>query len=104
VIIANTKMQNKIEIEKIDEEETYRKITTTHTFKINGKEVRVYEYAYNDEMSGDQEYDSEIDEKDREELTEEEDEIFGDEVYELMKAKVGKKLSINGWENNDIKK
>jgi hypothetical protein len=80
-------------IEKIDEEITYQKKTTTHTFKVGDKEVLVYEYA--DLVDGQEEYDTEIDENDREALTEEEEEVFSDEIYDLMKAKVGKKLKIN---------
>ena len=89
---------NKITIEKKEEEITYKQITTTHTFKINKKEVRVYCYDKQDMQMEDYESDTTIDEEDIEELTEEELQIFEDELNEYLDMKVGELKEVDGYE------
>jgi hypothetical protein len=57
-------------IKEIDSEITYEKTITTKTFDVNGKEVRVYFHSFTDEFESD--YNAEVDEQDKEKLTEEE--------------------------------
>ena len=79
----------KITIKKIDEEETYRDITTVHTFKVNKKEVKVTVYSKYDSLTNDYENDETIDEEDLEALTDLEHEAFGEQLNEWLDLKVG---------------
>jgi len=91
-------MSNKIKIEKTEEEVTYSNITTTHTFKVNGKTVRVYCYDKQDREQSDYENDTSVDENDIEALTDEEHEIFGEDLNEWLDLKVGDKKELDGFE------
>ena len=84
-----------MEIKKENEEITYRRTETTMDFLVNGKKVQVYLHEDYDEMQG---CDYDIDEKDLATLTDEEHEIFGEDLYEYMKLKVGEELEVKGWE------
>lgn len=86
----------KITIEKKDEEITYKNITTTHTFLVNGKEVLVYAYDKQDMEQSDYENDTSIDEDCLEKLTEEEQEIFEEDLYGRLEMKVGEKEEVDG--------
>lgn len=90
---------NKIKIEKTDEEITYKNITTTHTFKVNGKQVRVYVYDKQYPEQSDYENDTNVDEDDIEKLTEEEHEIFGEDLNEWLDLKVGGLKEVDGFED-----
>lgn len=89
---------NKIIIKKESEDVTYKNITTMHIFNVNGKEVRVYAYDKQDMTQSDYENDTIIDEDDEMNLTEEENEVLDDQLYELCNLKVGKTIKIDGWE------
>lgn len=84
-----------MKIKKLDEEITYQKKCETLTFEINGKEVRVYSWYIDGELEG---YDSdyEVDEDDKKELTEEEWDLFNDNLLDLMSSetKVGEELEV----------
>ena len=80
----------KIKIEKINEEITYQNITTTSTFMVNGKEVRVYNYDIQDNQQSNYEADQTVDENDLDKLTDLEHEIFGENLSEWLELKVGK--------------
>lgn len=81
-------------IEKTSEEVTYKQITTQHTFKVNGKEVKVYCYDKQDMEQSDYENDTYVDEQDIEKLTDIEHEIFGEDLQEWLDLKVGEKKEI----------
>lgn len=78
-----------ITIKKEDEEITYQNITTTHTFNVNGKEVRVYSYNMQDNGQSNYEADQTIDEDDLAKLTELETEVFGENLQDWLDLKVG---------------
>lgn len=90
---------NKIKIEKTDEGIIYKNITTTHTFKVNGKEVRVYCYDKQDMEQSDYENDINVDEDDIKALTNEEREIFGEDLNEWLDLKVGELKEVGGFED-----
>jgi hypothetical protein len=73
-------------IKKTDEEVTYKKVTTMHTFEVNGKTVRVYEHIFFDIFGGDKDYN--IDERDAETLTKEEVEELEDKLPEILKEQI----------------
>lgn len=79
-------------IQKISEEVTFKKITTEHEFLINDKKVRVYEHDCYDSISNDYDNDYDIDENDERKLTSEESEIFTDDVQELLKMEIGTEI------------
>jgi hypothetical protein len=79
----------KITIKKENEEITYSNVTTTHTFDVNGKKVRVYCYDKQDMGVSDYENDHTIEEDDLEKLTEEEHEAFGEDLYSYLALKEG---------------
>lgn len=91
-------MTNKIKIEKTEEEITYSETTTTHTFKVNGKEVRVYTYNKQDMEQSNYYNDTNVDENDIEALTDEEHEFFGEDLQEWLDLKVGDKKELDGFE------
>lgn len=70
-----------MKITKTNEEITYQKKVTTHTFEVNGKEIRVYKEEFHDLYSADS--DRNIDENDINLLTEDELEALEDEIYDL---------------------
>jgi hypothetical protein len=88
----------KITIKKTEEEETYRQITTTHTFEVNGKKVRVYCYDKQDMQMEDYENDTTVDENDIAKLTDEEHEIFGEDLNDWLDLKVGELQEVDGYE------
>ena len=75
-------------IKKESERITYFQKTTTFVLKIGNKEVSVYEHIVDSEY-GDNECDVEVDETDREELTDEESELLDDYLDEVLKLKDG---------------
>jgi hypothetical protein len=79
----------KITIKKDSEEITYSNITTTHTFDVNGKKVRVYRYDKQDMEMSDYENDETIDENDLEALTDLEHEAFGEDLGSWFMLKEG---------------
>lgn len=85
----------KITIEKIGKEITYKNITTTHEFLVNRKQVLVYCYDKQNIAESEYENDITIDEDCLEALTEEEQEIFEEELNDYLKLKVGKKLIVD---------
>ncbi len=89
---------NKISIKKTDQDITYRLVNKTHTFEVNDKEVRVYTVEGTDDM--DIKY-PEVDNEDIKELTDEEHEIFGEELDNYLALKVGESLEVNGWDNKE---
>ena len=78
-----------MKITKTHEEITYKRICTTHTFKMNGKEVRVYEMQDAGDENNQPEYDTEIDERDLKALTEGEAEEMEEYMAENLALKVG---------------
>lgn len=79
-------------IQKTNEETTYLKQTITHTFKINDKEVRVYDWSIQAEDLC--ECDVEEDENDFAKLTEEEQEVFAENLGDLVQLSDGETLAI----------
>lgn len=87
----------KIKIEKKDEEITYRRSESVVEFLVNGKKLRVYVHEDSDDMTGS---DYDVDENDKKALTDEELEIFEDQgIWELVKAKDGEVIEVDGWED-----
>lgn len=84
----------KIKIKKLGEEITYKNITTTHTFEVNGKNVRVYCYDKQDMEQSDYDNDTVIDEDDEEQLTQEEHGAFEEDLNEWLDLKEGKSKTI----------
>lgn len=78
-----------MKIKKISEEITYKQITKVHTFEINGKKIRAIEYQKSDNIFDDYDSELDIDEQDKELLTELEYEIIGDNLAELIELKDG---------------
>lgn len=78
----------KIKIEKTEQAITYQKITETHTFLVNGKSVRVYDWSFDSEYEG-CDGGTDIDERDAEALTTEEMEALDDEMNDLLTEEVG---------------
>ena len=77
-----------MKIKKTNEKITYLKKTTEHSFEVEGKEVRVYEH-YIDSADGEYDADQEINEKDLATLTDEEREVFGEDLQAWLDLKVG---------------
>jgi len=83
-----------MKIKKIDEVTCYSVINKEHTYEVNGKTIKVFSH---DQQStyGDDQYDTNIDESCVGLLTEDEEELFNDNVignYDLLK--VGQELEI----------
>lgn len=72
-----------MKIVKTSEDTTYFVKNTTHYFEVDGCIVRVYVYSKYSEY--DDEYEYEADEDDLEELTEEQRDIFNDNLYDFIK-------------------
>lgn len=85
----------KIKIEKTGEEITYQKKVSEHTFTVNGKRVRVFNWFTNDEENGDFESGTDIDEDDNMKLTDDEHEALSDELDTLVNELVGFKTEVN---------
>lgn len=84
-----------ITIKKLDEEVTYIRKTTVHTLEINNKEVRVYEYVSDDFISGSSyEYETEIDNADKETLTDDELELLEDNLSDILKLSDNEELEL----------
>ncbi|MES2408767.1 MAG: hypothetical protein V4509_00520 [Patescibacteria group bacterium] len=80
-----------MKIEKTDESTTYKRIITEHTFEVNGKPVRVETIT-----SPEEEYDyPKVNGDDIANLTDEEHEIFGEDLNEWLDLKVGELKEIN---------
>lgn len=75
---------DKIKIKKLEQEDTYIQRATDYVFEVNGKKVRVNYWSKSDAQSGDYDSDEDINETDLATLTEEEQEIFQDELNEAM--------------------
>lgn len=76
-------------IKKISDEITYKAETHDIVIEVNGKKVRVCDWYKHDNLDSNYDQDTEIDERDREELTEEEDEILGDYLREVCDLEEG---------------
>lgn len=76
-------------VKKISEEITYKQITKVHTFEVNGKEIRAIEYQKSDNIFDDYDSDLDIDEQDKELLTNLEYEAIGENLAELIELKDG---------------
>lgn len=61
----------------------YRRIVKSYVLEINGKEVNVTKWWVDDEMSGEYENDYEINEEDRQKLTEDEEDELLDFITDL---------------------
>lgn len=83
-----------MKIKKLSSEVTYKKINTEHTFELNGKEIRVYDYAYFDSISNDYDNEIEIDERDKDKLTDEELELLDENEIEILELKDGEVTEI----------
>lgn len=86
----------KITLQKVDEETTYIRKNETITFEVgkDKKKVRVYTSYSDDEFNG-YDFEEQIDEEDKEKLTEEEWEFFQNYYNDLMGSdiKVGEKVT-----------
>lgn len=71
-------------MKKISSEIKYIKKSIEHIIDVNGKEVRVYEEQTQDNVFSDYDYDTVIDEQDKEKLTEEELEELEDNLSDLI--------------------
>jgi hypothetical protein len=85
-----------MKIKKIDEDEVYKRTTTNHTFKVGkeGKSVQVLEYQTSevDEIDNDSPF---INEDDLAKLTDEEQEIFGENLGDFMDLEIGEEVDID---------
>jgi hypothetical protein len=90
-------MTNKIKIEKTSEEATYTRIITEHVFKVNDKTVRVETITTSDIKDIDYDY-PKVNADDIETLTDEEHEIFGEDLNEWLDLKVGELKEVDGFE------
>lgn len=84
----------KMKIEKLDEEISYNKIVKTVSVGINDKKVNVYYECFSDELTGDYDNDYNIDDNDKELLSDEELEVLEDYMYELLNNDVGHYIDI----------
>ncbi len=77
------------EVKKTDEAITFQKTTITQYFEVNGKQVQVYCYSSteDDDLLENEPY--EIEQGDLAHLTEEEQQIFGENLDEWLALKVG---------------
>lgn len=82
-------------IKKLRQETTYSQITIEHTFVINGKEIRVYDYQKRDNVFDDYDSDVSIDEKDAELLTENELEAVNDQMGEILDTPEGEEYDLS---------
>lgn len=78
-----------MKIKKISEEVTYKQITKVHTFEVNGKKIQAYEYQKSDNVFDEYDNDLDVDDLDKEKLTELEYEAIGENLAELIKLKDG---------------
>lgn len=74
----------KIKIQKKSEDLVYKKITEEYVFLVNGKEVRVLSWQESGNEVDMPESDYEINQEDKEKLTEEEIEVFEDNLSDLF--------------------
>lgn len=73
-----------MEYKIISSEIIYIKKTVEHIIDINGKQIRAYEYQMQDEPFDQYDHDIEIDEQDKEKLTDEELEELEDNLKDLI--------------------
>ena len=90
-------MTNKIKIVKAIKEDTYTRIITEHTFEVNGKPVRVETITTSDIEDIDYDY-PKVNADDMQALTDEEHEIFGEELNEWLDLKVGELKEVDGFD------
>lgn len=74
----------KIKIQKKSEDLVYKKITEEYVFLVNGKEVRVLSWQEDGNQVDMPNSDYEVDEDDREKLTEQELEVFENNLNDLF--------------------
>lgn len=72
-----------MKIKKNSDEITYKAETHAMVVEVNGKKVNIVDWYKHDNVFSDYDADTEIDENDREQLTEEEDEELSDLLSEL---------------------
>ena len=79
-------------IKKTEQYTTYKAITQIHMFTINGKEVEIYHYNKEDNINQDYESDTNI--RNIENLTEQEQEYIGENMQELLDLKINESYHI----------
>lgn len=84
----------KMKIEKLDEEISYNKIVKTVSVGINDKKVRVYYECFSDELTGEYYSDYNIDDNDKELLSDEELEMLEDYMQEILNNDVGHYIEV----------
>jgi len=82
-ITRHTVTNRNMKTKHISKQMTYLQKTIEHTITINGKEVLVYERLL-DSIYGDNEYDIEIFEEDKEKLTDDELEYLEDNLPDII--------------------
>jgi hypothetical protein len=83
-----------MEVKKEFAEVTYSQVSTTHTFDVNGKKIRVYVHIKADSIFSDYDNEESIDEKDKETLTDDELQLLDDNLVELLELEKGETLKI----------
>ena len=81
-----------MKVKKTNEGITYLRKTVEHTFDVEGKIVRVCEHIIDSDDEVDN--DIEIERDDLATLTEDEKEMFDDEVYTFLKMKVDEDINV----------
>jgi len=76
-------------IKKLKEEITYQEKNETHTFLINGKEIRIHTHDKQDNETNDYEVDQEINQRDIKNLTVEESEEIEELITDVLDTKEG---------------
>ena len=83
-----------MKIKKLDETVSYMKKNTRFELEVNGKKVDVNEYVSDDEF-GSYDCEVEVDEQDREALTDEEAEALDDYIGDVLKLENGEELTVD---------
>lgn len=83
-----------MKIEKLDEEISYKKIVKTVSVGINDKKVNVYYECFSDELTGEYDSDYNIDDNDKELLSDEELEMLEDYMQEILNNDVGHYIEV----------
>lgn len=88
----------KMKIVKDSEGLRYKKTTVEKIYLLNGKEVRVYQHSFYDDMTGEFGDECIIDEQDEEKLSQKEKDFFDEHEEDIMQLENGEDFTIINYE------
>ena len=88
----------KMIIKKLSEDITYKAETAEIVVEVNGKKVRICDW-YKQSDYGENDADIDVDQDDRDKLTEMEDELLGDVLQDIRDMKIDEEMKVDDWED-----